>query len=93
MESVIVHLIWSVTLLAFGSAAAWIVYRVLIGPKVMRAEDIKKAFDDIAKALFTMSERVRVLEEADKERRAEVQSLKIDNTAGSLAHRIRNFGS
>jgi hypothetical protein len=84
--TMVIHIVWAVTVLLVALLTAALVYKIVVGPKVMRAEDIAKAF-------LTVSERIKVLEEKDKLREQQVDALKMDNTVGSLGHRIRNFGN
>jgi hypothetical protein len=84
--TMMIHIVWAVTVLLVALLAAALKYTIVVGPKVMRA-------DDIAKAFLTVSERIKALEEKDKLREQQVDALKMDNTVGSLGHRIRNFGN
>jgi hypothetical protein len=82
----VIHIVWAATILLIALLTAALIYKIVVGPKIMRA-------DDIAKAFLTVSERIKALEERDKLREQQVDALKIDNTVGSLGHRIRNFGN
>jgi hypothetical protein len=84
--TMVIHIVWAMTILIIALLTAALVHKIVVGPKVMRA-------DDIAKAFLTVSERIKALEEKDKLREQQVDALKMDNTVGSLGHRIRNFGN
>jgi hypothetical protein len=67
--TMMIHIVWAVTVLLVALLAAALKYKIVVGPKVMRA-------DDIAKAFLTVSERIKALEEKDKLREQQVDALK-----------------